>query len=161
MKKILFALTALVLPMAAQAQVETAPATMSSATVDATVNKFVHAFCPPDSQGGGVRGLAKAVQTCYEDTKEDSPDIDICMLGDYTLVAMAHYRRDKNEKLGLDDPNADIAFITKDAFVTRYANYTNLPRFAKLGSKGTLNYFKPNTKIVGEKLGKRCQSKDY
>ncbi|CAI3953132.1 unnamed protein product [Commensalibacter communis] len=152
MKKTLFVLTALALPMVAQA--ETLPSTVPEATVKAAIHDFVDPWCQT-----GFKGMVENVQKCFKETSENSPNIDKCVIGHYMLSFTTKDLKNYSQKNEQEDPTKNIPFVGPQATHDRGVHYTNIARYKNIDVS---NYFIPAVDSTYEKLienRKKC-SKD-
>lgn len=112
------------MPMVAQAEVPLAPEKMPEATIQAAIRDFADPWCKT-----GFQGLVDNVKKCFKETSENSPDIDKCVIGHYTLYYTTRYLQEYSHERGLEDPTQNISFVGRQMTHDRGVHYINLPRY--------------------------------
>lgn len=149
MKKLLLALSIIALPLTAMAADK--PDRMSDATIDAAVKQFGPSFCAKTVDG--IKEAAEKVYDCYQKTPKDSPDYEICFLGDGAVTSIIRPLTEKAEALGKTNPfekitffsNPNITIRTKEKYkFPKYKNYTNEEKFDYEINSGKLFINKAN-----------------
>lgn len=150
MKKILLALTVLTLPFTSNAQAPTKQ--LSEATIQAAIDRFVPAYCKD-----GIKGLITPVYDCEADTPKDSPESEVCLIGDMTLIVNVIQLRKKSHQLGEKDIFADVPFVQKDHVNKRLNQYISLPHFQFLKTTDDyMNYFRPGRIKLENAMTSHC-----
>lgn len=157
MKSLFFILTifASILPYTAKAETPK----MSEKAIQEAVDKYGAIYCTE-----GLDALKVAVKKCYEDTPEASPEIDKCILIDFTMAAIAIRKNQRYESLngvGLNDPETSDPYMSSKLVTSRKNYYETGPRFtkdpqlSKMDEWARLNYF-PNFGSLPKLFTKRC-----
>ncbi|WP_271801135.1 hypothetical protein [Commensalibacter communis] len=114
MKQFLLALTVLLLPISAKAQISSKQ--MSAQTAQRVIDRYAPIVCKK-----GLSGLIIDVQKCYKKTNINSSDIEICVAGDLILVMAIDGRQ--------LPPDLDKSFINERAFEERIKKVADSPYF--------------------------------
>ncbi|MDI2091566.1 hypothetical protein [Commensalibacter oyaizuii] len=164
MQKITFIIIALALycPFSLYAQ-DIRPPSMPDATIYAAISRFNPAYC-----NDGIKGLAKAVDTCYQNTNDTSPAMDQCILGDMTIGRILLKTHQADPKI-LDKKPSDI-LLDKNILVEGEQSYLNLasilkrsymlsflPRFRSSQEEEILPYLKQGLKSVYDGTISNCK----
>lgn len=158
MKKTLLTLTIFLLPLTAQAK--DTQKYMPPELVDQAVTLFAPDYCPPNSQGGGVRGIIKSIAECYQQVPIESPIMDVCLMVDSTIMATVNTERKDSRAHGEARPYREIPFLENDAFDDRFVKITSTsPRYEHVGDLHI--YFKKSMYSFADKLTKECQNPKY
>lgn len=122
MKKIIPAIIGILFPLAAQAV--PAPVAMLPLTINTAIKQFSPPFCQK-----GLQGLAIAVEKCYENTKDTSVTMDMCILGDITIAKILI--QDKKADLSILDRKPSEIIIDKTIPVSGPDSYLNFASIIK------------------------------
>lgn len=158
MKKTLLTLTIFLLPLTAQAK--DTQKYMPPELVDQAVTLFAPDYCPPNSQGGGVRGIVKSIAECYQQVPIENPIMDVCLMVDGITISMKNTEQKKYIALGKASPYEDISFLNNNIFIQRFTKITaTSPRYEHVGN--LIIYFQKASNLYLEKMSKECQNPKY
>lgn len=167
MKKILLALIALSLPLAAQAKAEH---TLSKQTVNAAVKRFKPAYCQH-----GLDGMAKALDQCFKQSGVKSTTIDQCLIGSGAMLKLLI----KDDKISSDEAKQVVADFQKSPMdlisdktipvkgIQVYTNYKSLfrvlvlssvfPRYQEFEKGEMMRYLQPGMLFTYQELVENCK----
>lgn len=152
MRKLLLALSILTLPITANAQ--TPPKQLSEATIQAAIDRFVPGYCED-----GIKGLIIPVYDCEANTPKYSPESEVCLIGDMTLIVNTSKSQKRSQTLGEKDIFKDIPFVQMDAFNKRINEYLSFPHYQFLKTADdVMNYFRPGRIQLTQAMTSRCPS---
>lgn len=152
MKKLFLVLSIIALPLSAVAADK--PDRMSDATIDAAVKKFGPSFCAKTVDG--IKEAAEKVYDCYQKTSKDSPDYEVCFLGDNAVNTITSRIRDKTHALGKENPFQNIVFFSENNFSKRFKDMWDFPKYKNYSQQERLNYHETSGKIFGNRLNVLC-----
>jgi len=154
MKKLLLAFSIIALPLTAMAADK--PDRMSDATIDAAVKKFGPSFCAKTVDG--IKEAAEKVYDCYQKTPKDSPDLEICFLGDEAVSAIIQPLRRKTEALGKINPFENITFFTDSKILERVEKMRNFPKYKSYTDEEETEYQVKSIKDFVNKANASCNA---
>ncbi|WP_040364066.1 hypothetical protein [Commensalibacter intestini] len=158
MKKTLLTLTIFLLPLTAQAK--DTQKYMPPELVDQAVTLFAPDYCPPNSQGGRVRGIVKSIAECYQQVPIENPIMDVCLMVDGYTMSIVNTERKDSRAHGESRPYKEIPFLERDAFTERFVKITSTsPRYEHVGN--LYIYFDKATNLFVEQIAKECQNPKY
>ncbi|CAI3956618.1 unnamed protein product [Commensalibacter communis] len=158
-KKLILTLALLSAPVVVHAEeqkVKDASTQLPQKTFDAAVNALTPAYCSLDISSRISKSI-DVVRDCYNNTREASPENDICVFEDSILKALVDTYRYRLDQIGDDDPTAGIKFISRYSIATRYANKVHNFHIKNLTSKQKLHYFDDRVYESFDVLNERCK----
>ncbi|CAI3932236.1 unnamed protein product [Commensalibacter communis] len=163
MKKLILKLALLSAPVVVHAEeqkVKDTSTQLPQKIFDAAVNALTPAYCSLDISSRISKSI-DVVRDCYNNTREASPENDICVFEDSILKSLVDTYRYRLEQIGDDDPTAGIKFISTDSMAKRYANKTFYFRRDGLNIDQLINlqlrYFKDRVHEAFDVLNERCK----
>lgn len=151
MKKLIFALPLLALPLTAMAQDK--PTQASQETINDMAKTMTGAICK-----NGLDGAATAVYDCYQHTPDTSPDIEKCMIADMSITLRLLNDNQKAQALG--QPVKNIPFFNENTVNQRIEKYLKLPKYKNYTEKEKANYLYNSQKAMGQEIIK-LQKNNY
>ncbi|MDI2091820.1 hypothetical protein [Commensalibacter oyaizuii] len=116
MKKIVLALSLVIVPLTAKAQTE-----VSDEIIQNAAEELKPALCNND-----LRKAIGITQDCYKASRHAEIDkINQCVLEDFMTSGLVKMKRTKAEKNGETDPYSDIEFVNPDNVKLRLIKYRN------------------------------------
>ncbi|EHD14272.1 hypothetical protein CIN_02040 [Commensalibacter intestini A911] len=152
MKKLLLALSIIALPLTAMAADK--PDRMSDATIDAAVKKFGPSFCAKTVNG--IKDAAEKVYDCYQKTPKDSPNLEICFLGDGAVRSIIRPLTEKAEALGKTNPFEKITYFSKPNITKRIEEKYNFPKYKNYTNEEKLDYQVNSIRLFANKANASC-----
>ncbi|CAI3956636.1 unnamed protein product [Commensalibacter communis] len=159
MKKLILTLALLSAPVVVHAEeqkVKDASIQLPQKTFDAAVNALTPAYCSLDISSRISKSI-DVVRDCYNNTREASPENDICVFEDQILKSLVDTYRYRLEQISDDDPTAGIKFISRYSIATRYANKTSNFHRKDLNIDQKFNYFRNRVHEAFDVLNERCK----
>ncbi|MDI2112165.1 hypothetical protein [Commensalibacter nepenthis] len=161
-KKYLFFISLLLFfPLTAHAV--PAPVAMLPLTIETAIKQFSPPFCQ-----NGLQGLASAVEKCYQNTKDTSVTMDMCILGDITIAKILI--QDKKADLSILDRKPSEVIADKNIPVSGTESYLNfasvvkrlqmlgdMPRFYIYNSPQILAYLQQGADPVYKGITGHCK----
>jgi len=152
MKKLFLVLSIIALPLTAMAADK--PDRMSDSTIDATVKQFGPSFCAKTVDG--IKEAAEKVYDCYQKTPKDSPDLEICFLGDEAVSSIIRPLTEKSEALGKTNPFENISYFTNAEITKRTKEKYNFPKYKNYTDDEKLDYQITSGKLFVNKANASC-----
>lgn len=106
----------------------------------------------------GIKEAAEKVYDCYQKIPKDSPDLEICFLGDGAVNTITSRIRDKTNALGKENPFQNIVFFSEDNFLKRFKDMWNFPKYKNYSQQELSNYHQISGKIFGNRLYASCKT---
>lgn len=160
-KKAIFFTSLLLFPLSAKAV--STPVAMPEITIDTTIKRFAPLFCQD-----GLKGLATAVEKCYQNTSDTSVMMDMCILGDITTA-----------KILIQEKKADLSILNKKpsevisdktipvyglaanlnfaSIIKRLQLLSDMPRFDIYKSDQILPYLQQGVEPVYQGITEHCK----
>lgn len=162
MNKIILALTLTAVPFAMQASTwaqDEHPMKVSEKTIQAAIDLLAKPYCDASNYHEAYKAQARAVYECYLHTPNDSPNIEVCLLGDYEMDASANTKRQEDLAIGDPEPFTDIPYLAPYVTFIRQMKIIHLPYFKFLHDrKQTVDsYFGDGEDKVNEGINKKCR----
>ncbi|CAI3958898.1 hypothetical protein [Commensalibacter communis] len=144
MKKILFTLSLLVLPLTAQAQ-DKADNHYTPELIKAVVDRFAPVFCSGDPEK-----IVNAVRNCYLTTPLQDQKRLQCLIADSILDIESFRNRMKADGLGIPEANAfaGMNFPTARAYGIRTRALQSTPGFEYVNYKDTSSAMEKATELM-------------
>ncbi|CAI3927902.1 unnamed protein product [Commensalibacter communis] len=132
---------------------------MSQKAVNETVDKYGAIYCKE-----GLNALKEAVQECYKNTPDTSPELDKCIVADRALASIAVRKNMKYRDIYgpfEKDPSAVDPYYSAEIHNPREKYYLSSPRFTKDPILSKLDHFDlfdyfPGFASLPDILTKRC-----
>lgn len=124
-KEILFTLSLIAFPLTAIAA--DTPTKMSDTIIDTAVKEFGPSFC--NKTISGLQKTAEKIHLCYQKTSKDSPDLEVCFLGDEVLSSLIQPMRTISGAIGgkkLSIPFfSDVEIFDRQDVINQFPKYKN------------------------------------
>ncbi|MDI2091734.1 hypothetical protein [Commensalibacter oyaizuii] len=153
MKKILLAFSIISFPLTAMAADK--PSHMSDGTIDAAVKKFAPSFCVKTVDG--IKEAAEKVHDCYQKTPKDSPDLEICFLGDGAVNLIIQPETEEAQAVGKTSPFDKITYFSKVETAKRMKERSDFPKYKNYTNQENLDYQKNSIKLFTRKIIAFCK----
>lgn len=152
MKKLFLVLSIIALPLTVMAADK--PDRMSDSTIDAAVKKFGPSFCAKTVDG--IKEAAEKVYDCYQKTPKDSPDLEICFLGDGAVSSIIRPLTEKSEALGKTNPFEHITYFSNVEITNRTKEKYEFPKYKNYTNQENLDYQINSGKLFINKANASC-----
>lgn len=160
-KKIFLSTALLLFPLAANAV--PAPVAMLPLTINTAIKQFSPPFCQK-----GLPGLANAVEKCYENTKDTSVTMDMCILGDITIAKILIQEKkadlsvlDRKPSEIITDKNIPVSgpdsYLNFASIIKRLQILGDVPRFYIYNGPQILAYLQQGADPVYKGITESCQ----
>lgn len=130
------------------------PDRMSDATIDAAVKKFGPSFCAKTVDG--IKEAAEKVYDCYQKTPKDSPDLEICFLGDGAVSSIIRPFTEKAEALGNANPFEKISYFSNAEITKRVKERMSFSKYKNYTDEGETDYQINSGKSFVNKANASC-----
>lgn len=152
MKKLIFALPLLTLPLTAMAQDK--PTQAPQKTINGIAEGITQNICE-----GGMKKAALGIYTCYNNTAKTNPSIKNCIIADTFIYLELNQLNKQAEAMG-DPKPFDIPYFSDEQYSKRMDIYFNLPQYKQYTEKQKVNYFIRSKKALKEEIIK-LQKNNY
>lgn len=141
-----------------------APVAMLPLTINTAIKQFTPPFCQ-----NGLQGLAGAVEKCYENTKDTSVTVDMCVLGDIAIGKILIQEKkadltilDKKPSEVIEDKNIPVdgtdAYVNFASVVKRLQLLGDMPRYYIYNSPQILAYLQQGAGPVYKGITEGCKN---
>lgn len=151
-EKLLLILSIIALPLTAIAADK--PDRMSDSIIDAAVKQFGPSFRAKTVDG--IKEAAEKVYDCYQKTPKDSPDFEICFLGDGAVSSIIRPLTGKSEALGKTNPFENISYFTITEITKRTEEKYNFSKYKNYTADEKIDYQISSGKLFVNKANASC-----